>query len=132
MSDGRRSPIVKHISEGVGLTTAEPYVRHVGVLLSPFLQEEMGDFAIGHTEVPPHQQGVMHGHAEGAEVWLVYEGRGRALVGDEEIFVEPGTVVLTPPGVSHQFFNEHDEPVKLFFVFSPSGEEKAVIDSVFQ
>ena len=40
--------------------------------------------------------------------------------------------MLTPPGVSHQFFNEHDEPVKLFFVFRPSGEEKAIIDSVFQ
>ena len=40
--------------------------------------------------------------------------------------------MLIPPGVSHQFFNEHDEPVKLFFVFRPSGEEKAIIDSVFQ
>lgn len=132
MSESGRSPIVKHISDGVGLTTPEPYVRHVGVLLSPFLQEEMGDFAIGHTEVPPHQQGVMHGHSDGAEVWLIYQGRGRALIDSEEIHIEPGTVVYTPPGSSHQFFNEHDEPVKLFFVFSPSGEEKAVIDAVFQ
>ena len=46
--------------------------------------------------------------------------------------VGPGQVVYTPPGVEHQFVNTGDEPVKLFWTFSPPGPERRVIDETFR
>ena len=124
-------PIVVTDADGVGLTTPTPYVRHVKVLLSPLLQDGIGDFAVGSCEVPPQQQGSPHSHPDAAEVWLFYEGVGRAVIGGEEIVTGPGSVVYTPPGMSHQFFNVGDTPVKLFFLYSPSGAERDVIEAEF-
>lgn len=131
MSNASGTPIVVTDADGVGLTTPEPYVRHVKVLLSPFLQEGIGDFAVGSCEVPPHQKGSLHTHPEAAEIWMFSEGEGRAVVGDLEIATGPGSVVYTPPGVSHQFFNTGDTPVRLFWMYSPSGAEREVIEAEF-
>ena len=125
------APIVVTEADGVGLTTPEPYVRHVKVLLSPMLQEGLEDVAVGTCVVPPHQMGSLHTHPDAAEIWMFSEGYGRAVVGDEEIDTGPGTVVYTPPGVSHQFFNTGDTPVKLFWMYSPSGAERDVIEAEF-
>ena len=54
-----------------------------------------------------------------------------AVVGEEEIVTGPGRVVYTPPGVSHQFFNTGDTPVRLFWMYSPSGAERDVIEAEF-
>ena len=131
MSDVSGVPIAVTDTDGVGLTTPEPYVRHVKVLLSPLLQDGMGDFAVGSCEVPPHQQGSLHSHPDAAEVWMFYEGVGRAVVGDDEIVTGPGSVVYTPPGVSHQFSNTGDTAAKLFWFYSRSGAERAVIEGAF-
>ena len=98
MSNASRTPIVVTDADGVGLTTPEPHVRHVKVLLSPFLQDGIGDFAVGSCEVPPHQSGSLHTHPDAAEIWMFSEGEGRATVGDLEIATRPGSVVYTPPG----------------------------------
>ena len=132
MNDTSGLPIMVAEADGVGLTTPEPYVRHVKVLLSPLLQDGIGDFAVGTCEVPPHQKGSRHTHPDAAEVWLFYEGDGRAVVGDRETVTGPGSVVYTPPGVSHQFFNTGDTPVKLFWLYSPSGAEREVIEAEFR
>lgn len=118
-------------ADGVGMTTPTPFVRHVKVLLSPMLQPGLGDFAVGVCEVPPHQMGSLHTHPDAAEIWMFSEGEGRAAVGDKEVTTGPGTVVYTPPGVSHQFFNTGDTTVKLFWMYSPSGPEDDVINARF-
>ena len=125
------TPIAVTEADGIGLTTPEPFVRHVKVLLSPLLQEGIGDFAVGSCEVPPGQQGSLHTHPDTAEIWLFSEGHGRAMLGDQEIVTGPGSVVYTPPGVSHQFFNTGDTPVKLFWMYSPAGAERDVIEAEF-
>jgi len=124
--------ILTDITSGVSMTTPEPAVRHVRVLLSPLLQEGLEDFSLGYTEVPPGQQGSKHKHPDAAEVWLFFAGQGRAIVGDEEIETGPGTVVYTPPDTFHHFFNTGDQPVKLYYVFVPSGPEKTVMDQKFR
>lgn len=91
------TPIVVTEADGVGLTTPEPYVRHVKVLLSPMLQEGLEDFAVGTCEVPPREKGSLHTHPDAAEIWMFSEGHGRAVIGEEEIVTGPGTVVYTPP-----------------------------------
>jgi mannose-6-phosphate isomerase-like protein (cupin superfamily) len=126
--------IAPHISDGKGIVTPAPFVRDVRVLLSPALQPECAatGTVIGHTEVAVGQSGSRHSHADSAEVWMFYAGKGLAVVGDEQIEVGPGRVVYTPPGVPHQFFNTGDEPVKLFFSFSPPGPERDVLAQQFR
>ncbi len=125
--------LAPHISEGKGTVTPPPHVRDVRVLLSPLLQPELAatGVVIGHTEVAVGQSGSRHSHADSAEVWMFYAGKGIAIVGDDQVEVGPGRVVYTPPGVAHQFINTGDEPVKLFFSFSPSGPERSVLEHQF-
>ena len=78
------------------------------------------------------QSGSRHAHADSAEVWMFFAGKGTAFVGSEQMEVGPGQVVYTPPGVEHQFVNTGDEPVKLFWTFSPPGPERRVIDETFR
>ena len=127
-----REPIITDISSGTGMSTPEPNVRHVRVLLSPLLQDGLEGFAVGHAEIPQGQQGSRHSHPETVEVWMFYSGTGRAIVGDQEVDTGPGTVVYTPPGVHHQFLNTGDEPVKLYFAYVPSGPEQDIIEGQFR
>lgn len=124
--------VITDITSGVVMTTPEPYVRHVCVLLSPFLQAGLEDFAVGYTEVPVGQQGSSHNHPDAAEVWLFFAGTGKAIIGGDEYETRPGVVIYTPPGVHHQFVNTGNEAVKLYYVFAPSGPEKTVIDQRFR
>ena len=123
-----------HVSEGQGITTPAPFVRSVRVLLSPALQPALAatGTVIGYTEVSVGQSGSSHAHAGSAEVWMFFAGKGIAIVGGEQVEVVPGLVVYTPPGVPHQFINTGDEPVKLFFSFSPPGPERDVIEARFR
>ena len=125
-------PIITNITAGAGLTTPEPFVRSVRVLLSPLLQPGIADVAMGYTEVPPGHHGSRHNHPSAAEIWMFISGTGRASVGDIEVETGPGTVVYTPPGVHHQFFNSGPDPVKIYYVYSPSGPERDIIDGEFR
>ena len=125
-------PIITDISSGIGITTAEPNVRHVRVLLSPMLQEGLEDFAIGHTVMPPYQHGKKHNHPEGAEVWMFVSGKGHAVLDNQKIDVSAGSIVYTPTGTSHQFINTGDEEVKIYFLYIPSGPERSIIEGKFR
>ncbi len=123
-----------HIKDGKGIVTPEPHVREVRVLLSPYLQPEAAatGTVVGYTEVAVGQSGSRHAHPDSAEVWMFFAGRGIAFVGDEQMEVRPGHVVYTPPGVAHQFINTGDEPVKLYWTFTPPGPEKNVLEAKFR
>ena len=127
-------PLHVRISEGKGIVTPEPFRREVLVLLSPLVQPQLqgAGVMVGYTEVQPGQQGSRHKHPAEAEVWMFYAGSGRAIVGDAEYLTGPGSVVYTPPDTFHQFFNVGDEPVKLFWSYSPPGAERAVLEGEFR
>ena len=125
-------PLFLNRHDGVGFVTPAPATRDVRVLLSPLLQEGMGDFAVGMTQIPAGVVGTRHSHPETTEIWMILSGRGRARIGDEDRPVAPGDVVYTPPGVSHQFVNDGDEPVTVYFLYSPSGAEQRVLDGGFK
>lgn len=123
-----------HIEDGKGMVTPEPYRREVRVLLSPLLQPQLAGTGVmvGYSEVAPGQQGSRHNHPDEAEVWMFFAGTGRAVVGDEEYAITPGCVVYTPAGTYHQFFNTGSDPVKLYWYYTPSGAERAVLVGEFR
>lgn len=58
-------------------------------------------------------KGGVHNDQEG---FLVLEGTGKALIGDEEHDIYPGICMIAPKGVRHRFKRDLcSEPVKLFW-----------------
>ncbi len=58
----------------------------------------------------------LHRH-NAEEAFYVLEGKGLALVGDEEHPVEPGTAILASTGTAHGFRNNTGEPFKIACFF---------------
>jgi mannose-6-phosphate isomerase-like protein (cupin superfamily) len=123
-----------HVDQAPGTITPPPYERDVRVVLSPLLQPELREtqVVVGYSQVAPGQHGSRHNHPTEAEVWMFFAGTGRAVVGDEQFDVRSGSVVYTPPGVYHQFFNTGAETVKLYWYYSPAGAERDVLEGVFR
>ena len=63
----------------------------------------------------------MHMHANEDDAFYVLEGEMTFLVEDERVVAGPGTFVLVPPGLTHTFANEGDEPVRMLNVHAPAG-----------
>ncbi|HEY9053732.1 MAG TPA: cupin domain-containing protein [Rectinemataceae bacterium] len=60
-----------------------------------------------------YKQGGVHEDQEG---FFVMEGRGRALVGEEELPLSPGACFIVPPGTYHSIKKDPEcEYVKVFF-----------------
>ena len=51
-----------------------------------------------------------------------------AVVGDERSDVGPETAIYLPPNIKHQLINTGDKPLRMFWVYSPPGAERAVLD----
>ncbi|MBI3455665.1 MAG: cupin domain-containing protein [Candidatus Rokubacteria bacterium] len=80
--------------------------------------------AMGTEEVHPGSQIPVHVHPDAEEILFVYQGRGRARVGDEEVEVGPETAIFVPKGTPHGLINTSDEHVHLTWTFSPPGEHE--------
>lgn len=82
-----------------------------------------GPFSAGFQEVAPHSFIRKHVHDRHHEAVFVWGGEGKAMVDGVAHPMLPGTVVALPIGVEHMFINDEDEPLKLFWILSPSGIE---------
>lgn len=55
-----------------------------------------------------------------ADQWLfVLSGVGLAIVGDRDVPLEAGTLLLIEAGESHEIRNEADEPLQTLNVYAP-------------
>ncbi len=106
-----------------------PQQRAFRVLLSPSLQRDAPQsLSVGTADVYPGQSTPCHTHDYEHEVWYVLSGSGLVVVGDEQIQLSPGTVVVAPPGVPHQLVNcSPTDHFKALVIFSAAGPEKAFI-----
>ncbi len=66
----------------------------------------------------------VHRHTREDEYSFVLEGRLGAMLGEEEVFAEAGTLVFKPRGQWHTFWNAGDTPVRLLEIISPGGLEQ--------
>lgn len=53
------------------------------------------------------------------QVLVFVSGRGESILGNTRGTIGPGTVVVVPSGVEHNFVNQGSEPLKLFTVYAP-------------
>jgi len=76
------------------------------------------------TTLDPGHEPRPHSHPHEQIVYIL-QGRARFVVGDEEVVVGPGEMLVVPPGVEHWAETVGDEPVVDLSVFSPRRDEYA-------
>ena len=96
--------------------------------VSEIVPEKVGDFKrwyLSRAE-PGHQlsvryvevNGVVPPHTHYTEETVFYiEGRGLASVGEREVPVKPGTMLVIPPGTVHSSIREGTEPLRYLAIF---------------
>jgi mannose-6-phosphate isomerase-like protein (cupin superfamily) len=79
---------------------------------------------VEHLMAPRCLAGPVHLHTREDEFTYVLEGRMAALLGDEEVVADAGSLVFKPRGQWHTFWNPDDTPARLLEVIVPSGLER--------
>jgi mannose-6-phosphate isomerase-like protein (cupin superfamily) len=69
--------------------------------------------------IPPQGEIGVETHDENDQILSFVSGVGEAVVGGERQSVEPGTVVVVPAGVEHNFVNAGPNPLVLYTVYGP-------------
>jgi mannose-6-phosphate isomerase-like protein (cupin superfamily) len=72
------------------------------------------------TTTPPDRGPPLHVHPS-AEVFLVEEGEATFTVGEDELVLGPGQIVMVPPETPHRFHNTGGGPLRIVSM-QPSGE----------
>lgn len=109
-----------------GFKAIAPYERVFKVLISPDIQGAK-NISVGMTLLPSGSKSSYHAHDEEEEIWFVTSGRGKALVGEEEIYIEKDMAIYISPWEWHQPVNTRDETLKVLWIFSQLGPEKSFI-----
>ena len=78
---------------------------------------------ISRYRVEPGAAVTRHVHTGKTEYWLVVAGQGIARVGDDDIPVREGDIVMTVPQVPHELLNTGSEPLLFVNVVQPVGDE---------
>ncbi len=74
---------------------------------------------VGVNCLEPNQTQPIHAHTGADKFYFVLTGRGSFTVGDEEMTVESGTVVVAPAGVTHGVRNTGAERLSLLVAIAP-------------
>ena len=83
-----------------------------------------GDFGSTHlaitwVECGPNSQQALHAHTAIEQVYVIVQGRGEMIVGDEREMVGAGAMVFVPPGTDHAIRNPGDETLVYVSAASP-------------
>jgi len=84
------------------------------------------NFAMGNVTLEPHN-GLVGGQVpwhnqDQEEVYFIVEGEGEMCLGSERIAVKSGQAVYIPSGVFHQLTNIGSTPLRMIYVYGPSGD----------
>ncbi len=83
-------------------------VAHVG--LYTMKDKRIGWFSIGPDEAANDEPDLDKGQVP--NLFIITNGRGRAVLGEDEVELEPGMSVFVGPFVKHVIFNPYEEPLE--------------------
>lgn len=87
-------------------------------------EQSGGGFSLVEHPIPPRTLAApLHRHSREDEYSVVLEGRLGALLGEEVIHAEVGTLVHKPRGEWHTFWNAGDGSCRILEITSPAGFE---------
>ena len=108
---------------GDGLTTKDPQ----GIRADRYLVDSAtsgGTVALVEQILEPRVLAApLHIQSREDEFSWVIEGRLGAVLGDEEVFAEAGTLVCKPRGQWHTYWNAGDGPLRILEIITPGGLE---------
>jgi putative monooxygenase len=81
------------------------------------------NLSMGMAIVPPESRIPWHEHPVQQEVMIVVQGKGVAIIGDEEETVTPEIAFFVPEGVRHMVQNTGEEDLKIVWCYSPPLED---------
>lgn len=90
--------------------------------------ETNGTLGIWETYTPPGQGPVAHTHTLETEIFRVIRGTYHFRCGDREFDAPPGSVIVLPPLIEHEWRNISDEMGLTMAVVTPGGCERMFID----
>ena len=116
---------MKHIREHEveGVRAPEPHARTLKHLAAPWTVGSQHMW-VGMSKVDPGSSSNPHHHDVQEEIFFVVSGHGEIVVDDERAAVEPGSVVVVPPGATHCLINTGDETLKVLATVSPPFEQR--------
>lgn len=120
--------IIVRAHEVQGYLAQPPYERVLKVLISPDLQP-VKSISVGMTLLPPGKASSSHIHVAEEETWYILSGRGAVVVDGERQEVSADTVITVTPTQQHQLINTGDETLKVLWIYTPPGAERAVLDT---
>ncbi len=83
-----------------------------------------GAMTVLETVVPAGAGPPRHMHTRESETFYVLEGEFEFEIDGERTMASPGSFLIAPPNLPHQFRNTTDKPGKLLIVCQPGGFEK--------
>ncbi|MGF7161672.1 mannose-6-phosphate isomerase-like protein (cupin superfamily) [Rhodoligotrophos appendicifer] len=113
--------LVLQEDDGSSFWQPVPANGYVTIKLTP--ENWDGPFSMGFQIVAVGSHIRKHAHDRNLEVLFVWQGKGRAIVGESEYPMLPGTIIMLPKNVEHMFINEGEEELKLVWTMSPHGLE---------
>ena len=111
------------------LATPPPFERHRQVILSK-KEHGLSSASICAVTIPAGGKSDAHMHDVSDEIWLITRGKGKVIVDENEVNVEPGTVVCAPAKSKHQILNTGKEVLHAYIVFAPAGPEEALLKAM--
>ena len=119
--------IVAKSNKAKSFMMPEPHQRELKVLLSPSLQVDVEGLSVGMTILTPGKSSSFHSHDVECETWIIVSGEGEVRVGEERELVGPESVVFLPRNIKHQIINTGQEPLRMFWIYTPPGGEKSIL-----
>jgi quercetin dioxygenase-like cupin family protein len=104
-----------------------PFKRYMTPLFmgdDPVIKES--NFSVHITEWEPGCQIDFHAHPDSMEAMYCMGGSGKCSVNGEEHPFVPGSMIVAPPGVTHQIINTGNEMLRVLCVFSPPATGKGL------
>ena len=108
-----------HESEVEGIRAPEPNSRTLKHLAAPWTIGSK-NLWIGLSEVDPGSESNAHSHEVNEEIFYVISGEGFIVVGEERQAVSAGSIVVAPPGKTHQLQNPGPAMLKILCSAAPA------------
>jgi quercetin dioxygenase-like cupin family protein len=83
-----------------------------------------GTYAMIEMLIPPQGGPPPHMHSREIESFYILEGSLSFWVSDRKFTGSAGCLVIAPPGHTHAFKNEGDEPARVLLLITPAGLEE--------
>jgi len=80
------------------------------------------NFAMGNVTLEPNGGQVPWHNQEQEEIYFIVEGEGEMCLGKERRAVKAGQAAYIPSGVFHQLTNTGSTPMRMIYVYGPSGD----------